>query len=176
METERLVLRPFRESDLEDFFDCCHNPNIGKNAGWKPHDTIEESKEVLTNVFLGNKDMLAIVLKEDDRVIGSIGIIEDSTRQNPKAGMIGFWLKESFWSKGFVSEAVKALLAYAFNTQGLDLISGRCYPHNARSRNTLERNGFAYEGMIHQAELTYDGLIYDHFCFYITKEMFTAEK
>lgn len=52
IETERLLLRPFRESDAEAFFKCCQNPNIGNNAGWKPHGSLEESQEILRSVFI----------------------------------------------------------------------------------------------------------------------------
>ena len=48
LETERLLLRPFRETDLQELFECCQNPNLGNNAGWEPHKSIEDSKEGFT--------------------------------------------------------------------------------------------------------------------------------
>lgn len=44
LETERLLLRPFRETDLQELFECCQNPNLGNNAGWEPHKSIEDPK------------------------------------------------------------------------------------------------------------------------------------
>ena len=58
IETERLILRPFTENDTEAVFNCCQNPNLGNNAGWKPHDTLEESLKILTNnIYTTKKHM-----------------------------------------------------------------------------------------------------------------------
>lgn len=169
IETERLLLRPFRESDAEAFFKCCQNPNIGNNAGWKPHGSLEESQEILRSVFISQSGIWAITLKEDGRLIGSVGIIPDPKRENPQARMLGYWLDESHWGKGYMTEAVQSVLDYGFNTLQLSLITANCYPHNERSQQVLKRHGFIYEGTLHQAELTYDGHLYDHQCYYLTK-------
>ena len=154
IETERLLLRPFRESDAEAFFKCCQNPNIGNNAGWKPHGSLEESQEILRSVFISQSGIWAIILKEDGRLIGSVGIIPDPKRENPQARMLGYWLDESHWGKGYMTEAVQSVLDYGFNTLQLNLITANCYPHNERSQQVLKRHGFIYEGTLHQAELT----------------------
>lgn len=169
IKTERLLLRPFRESDAEAFFKCCQNPNIGNNAGWKPHGYLEESQEILRSVFISQSGIWAITLKEDGRLIGSVGIIPDPKRENPQARMLGYWLDESHWGKGYMTEAVQSVLDYGFNTLQLSLITANCYPHNERSQQVLKRHGFIYEGTLHQAELTYDGHLYDHQCYYLTK-------
>ena len=169
IETERLLLRPFRESDAEAFFKCCQNPNIGNNAGWKPHRSLEESQEILRSVFISQPGIWAIILKEDGRLIGSVGIIPDSKRENPQARMLGYWLDESHWGKGYMTEAVQSVLDYGFNTLQLNLITANCYPHNERSQQVLKRHGFTYEGTLYQVELTYDGHLYDHQCYYLAK-------
>lgn len=146
IETERLLLRPFRESDAEAFFKCCQNPNIGNNAGWKPHGSLEESQEILRSVFISQSGIWAIILKEDGRLIGSVGIIPDPKRENPQARMLGYWLDESHWGKGYMTEAVQSVLDYGFSTLQLSLITANCYPHNERSQQLLKRHGFIYEG------------------------------
>lgn len=170
IETERLILRPFTENDAEAVFTCCRNPNLGNNAGWKPHETQEESLKILQTVFIPQKNIWAITKKEDRQLIGSIGIIPDPQRENPHVGMIGYWLDETQWGKGYMSEAVSVILKYGFNQLELTLISANCYPHNERSQQILKRQGFVYEGILHQAEVTYDGKIYDHLCYYLKKE------
>ena len=85
------------------------------------------------------------------------------------AGMIGYWLDEAQWGKGYMSEAVCAVLDYGFNKLGLTLISANCYPQNKRSQRVLEKMGFTYEGILHQAEVSYDDKIYDHLCYYLEK-------
>lgn len=93
IETNRLVLRPFSESDAPDVFESCKNPNLGNNAGWKPLETIEETIDVLNTIFIGKEGVWAIVSKETQQVIGSIGIIPDPKRENPHARMLGYWLR-----------------------------------------------------------------------------------
>ena len=113
------------------------------------------------------QNVWAIVLKSSGKLIGCAGIIADPKRQNVRTRMIGYWLGEEHWGKGYISEAVQELLRYGFNTLHLNLISAYCYPHNLRSRHVLERNGFTYEGTLRQSEQTYDGHIYDELCYYI---------
>ena len=83
--------------------------------------------------------------------------------------MIGYWLDEAQWEKGYIFEAASAVLDYGFNKLGLTLISANCYPQNKRSQRVLEKMGFTYEGILHQAEVSYDGKIYDHLCYYLEK-------
>lgn len=169
IETERLILRPFTENDTEAVFNCCQHPNLGNNAGWKPHDTLEESLKILQTIFIPQKDTWAITRKEDRLLIGAIGILPDPKRENSNAGMIGYWLDEAQWGKGYMSESVCAVLDYGFNKLGLTLISANCYPQNKRSQRVLEKMGFTYEGILHQAEVSYDDKIYDHLCYYLEK-------
>lgn len=167
IETKRLLLRPFQENDAEAFFACCQNPNLGNNAGWAPHKTLNESREILHSAFIGQEGIWAVTLKDTQQLIASIGIVPDPKRENPQVRMLGYWLDEPYWGKGYMSEAVQAVLNYGFNELQLSLITANCYPHNKRSQQVLKRNGFIYEGTLHQAELTYNGNIYDHQCYYL---------
>ncbi len=167
LETERLTLRPFRESDAEALFACCRNANLGNNAGWAPHQSIEESREILHTLFMKQENIWAITRKDSGQLIGSIGIIPDPKRENPQSRMLGYWLDEAHWGKGYMTEAVQAVINYAFKELHLSLITAYCYPHNKRSQKVLERNGFIYEGTLHQAELTYNGNVYAHECYYL---------
>ena len=65
IETNRLVLRPFSESDAPDVFESCKNPNLGNNAGWKPLETIEETIDVLNTIFTGKRKGLGYRIKRD---------------------------------------------------------------------------------------------------------------
>ena len=100
LETVRLLIRPFQEEDADAFFACCQNPNLGNNAGWAPHKTIEESREILQNVFIGQENIWAMILKDAQQLIGSIGIVPDPKRENPQVRMLGYWLDEAHWGKG----------------------------------------------------------------------------
>ena len=69
LETVRLLIRPFQEEDADAFFACCQNPNLGNNAGWAPHKTIEESREILQNVFIGQENIWAMILKDTQLLV-----------------------------------------------------------------------------------------------------------
>ena len=167
LHTERLFLRPFEERDAETFFTCCQNPNLGNNAGWPPHRTLDESRRILHSTFINQEGIWAVILKDTKQLIGSVGIIPDPKRENLQVRMLGYWLDESYWGKGYMTEAVQGVLNYGFEELRLSLITATCYPHNKRSQKVLKKNGFIYEGTLHQAELTYNGNIYDHQCYYL---------
>ena len=71
LKTERLILRRWEDSDAESLFEYAADPDVGPIAGWPPHQSIEESRDVIKNVFNG-KEAYAICLKTDDRAIGAI--------------------------------------------------------------------------------------------------------
>lgn len=171
LETERLLFRPFRESDAEAVFAFCQNPKLGNNAGWAPHRTVEESHEILRKVFMGQESIWAITLRDSGEIVGTAGLIPDPKRQNSGVRMLGYWLGEPHWGKGYMTEAVRVVLDYGFRELHLSLISAACYPHNKRSQQVLKRSGFQYEGKLHQAELTADGKVYDHLCYSLTQNL-----
>lgn len=173
LRTEQLVLRAFEETDAEALFACCRNPKLGDNAGWPPHQTLEESQEVLQTYFMLQESTWAITLSSTGQLIGSIGLISDPHRNNPQARMIGYWLDEAYWGKGIMSEAVQAVLKYGFEELQSSIITGTCYAHNERSANVLKRNGFIYEGTIHQAAVDHTANTYDLQCYYLTNSKTT---
>lgn len=167
--TERLILRGFREEDLDDFYGYAKNPNIGPNAGWKPHESKEESLEILRH-FIEKKEVWAIVDKDTDKVIGSIGLHNDERRNNSKVKMLGYVLDEAYWGKGLMTEAAKRVIKYAFEDLDLDLVSVYHFPFNIGSKRVIQKCGFHYEGTLRLASTIYDGSIYDNACYSLTKE------
>lgn len=167
LETERMILRPVVETDAEAIYDFCKNSNVGINAGWKPHESIEETREVMELVFLNQEFVFAMELKETKTLFGSIGIIPDPKRQNNKTRMIGYAISENYWGKGLATEAVQAVLRFGFQKLNLDLISAYCYPSNERSKKILKKCGFEYEGLLRLAEQRYDGVVLDNECYSI---------
>ena len=167
IETERLILRPITESDAEDIYAYSQNEHVGINAGWKPHENIEETREVMKVVFLNQEFVFGMVLKETGKLFGSIGLIPDPKRQNDSTRMIGYAIGENYWGNGFTTEAVLALLRFGFEELNLALISAYCYPSNDRSKNVLKKCGFQYEGRLRLAEKRYDGAVLDNECYAI---------
>ena len=167
--TERLILRGFHYSDLDDFFDYAKNPNVGPNAGWKPHENKRESLSVLRQ-FVNSDEVWAIVYKDNKKVIGSIGLHKDAKRSNRYARMIGYALSEEYWGQGLATEAAKCVIQYGFEILKLDIISVYHYPHNYRSKRVIEKCGFKYEGTLRQASILFDGNSYDEVCYSMTMD------
>ncbi len=75
--TKRLILRPIITDDVYDVFEYSKEPNVGLNAGWKPHESIEESLQVMQDIFINKENVFGIVLKKTGNLIGSVGLIDD---------------------------------------------------------------------------------------------------
>lgn len=148
IKTDRLVLRPFKDSDLEDFYEYAKTPGLGEMAGWPHHESIDDTRKVLDR-FKKNKDVLAI--EKDGKVIGSIGLhpVDDEFYkdfEDRKGKEIGFVLSEDFQRKKIMTEAVKALMKYAFEDLDLDFISAGYFRNNFKSRAFQKKLGFTYYG------------------------------
>ena len=168
--TERLTLRPFREDDVEALYAYSKDEAVGLGAGWKPHESLLESSDILHLVFLDQPTVWAVERQSDHRLMGSVGLITDSARQYGSARSLGYALGVDYWGQGYMTEAVRAVVRFGFGYMGLDLISATCYPDNPASRRVLEKCGFAYEGTLHRADLLYNGEIKDHLHFYLPHE------
>lgn len=168
LETNRLLLRPFKRSDLEDFFEYARNPNVGPNAGWPPHKSIEDSERIL-KMFIEGDEVLAIELKANHKVIGSLGLHPDKLRTTEDAKMLGYVLSEDYWGRGITTEAAKAVIRYAFEELGLNMVTVHHYDYNIRSRRVIDKCGFIYEGTLRHAIKLYNGNIYDLVCYSMTR-------
>lgn len=125
--TARLILRAFKPSDLNDFYQYASVAGVGEMAGWSHHQNIEESKMIL-DIFIHEDDTFAIVDKVDNKVIGSLGIHhyknEDTlTEFKELVGCeIGFVLAKDYWGQGLMKEAVIRVIDYLFNELNFDFI------------------------------------------------------
>lgn len=148
IETERLILRPWRETDLEDFFEYASVPGVGEMAGWKHHGSIEETKTIL-GFFIRDKKTFALELKENGKVIGSLGLEEldpDPVEGEKQGREIGYVLSKDYWGRGLMPEAVRAVIAYCFGVLGYDYLTCGHFARNDRSRRVVEKSGFSYFG------------------------------
>ncbi|NNE31945.1 MAG: GNAT family N-acetyltransferase [Winogradskyella sp.] len=124
IETERLILRPVKETDIDDFFELDSNPNVYVYLGRKPVTTIKQSEEMVAGILQQYKEFgigrLAIVKKDTNDFIGWSGLkYEQNLRADFNYYDIGYRLKEQFWGNGYATEAALASIDYGFN--GLDL-------------------------------------------------------
>ena len=145
LETERLILRPWREADAESLFRYASDPNIGPPAGWPPHESVENSREIITSV-LSTAETYAVCLKNGE-AIGSISLKrKGSTNMTDREDEceLGYWLGKPFWGRGYMPEAVAELLRRAF--EDLDMTTVWCgyYDGNSKSKRVQEKAGFLY--------------------------------
>ena len=145
-ETDRLVLRPWTEDDAESLFQYAKDPDVGPIAGWPVHTTVDNSKDIIKDV-LSADETYAVCLKEDNRAIGSIGLIPPAQTHTEVADdemEIGYWIGVPFWGKGLIPEAVRRLQEHAFFDLGCSAIWCGYYDGNEKSRRCQEKCGFTY--------------------------------
>lgn len=146
VETKRLVIRRFTLDDADDLFRYASNPNVGPDAGWIPHQNVDESKSLISK-WLKDPEMFAITKKTDGKLIGSIGLHQRFERA-VMCRELGYVLSEEEWGKGYMSEAVKEMIDYAFEEFGVEILLVKHHHMNMRSKRVIEKAGFTYEGRI----------------------------
>ena len=144
--TERLILRPWLETDAESLYEYAKDPAVGPIAGWPPHTSEENSRKIIKDV-LGVDETYAVCQKEDNRAIGSIGLMigKQSNLDLPDTeGEIGYWIGVPFWGQGLIPEAAKELLRHGFEDLHLTKIWCGYFDGNIKSKRVQEKCGFTY--------------------------------
>lgn len=144
--TERLILRPWEESDAESLYEYAKDPAVGPIAGWPPHTDVENSREIIKNV-LSADETYAVCLKSDDKAIGSIGLMIGSAAciDIPDSeGEIGYWIGVPFWGQGLIPEACMELIRRGFEDLHLKKLWCGYFDGNLKSKRVQEKCGFIY--------------------------------
>lgn len=146
IKTERLVLRPWRETDADSLYEYAKDPAVGPIAGWQPHTSVEDSLSVILNVLNGS-ECYAICEKENNRAIGSIELRlnghTDMTDKDDECEL-GYWLGKPFWGRGYMPEAANGILRRAFEKLGMTRVWCGYYEGNIKSKRVQEKLGFVY--------------------------------
>ena len=169
IETQRLLLRPFEEKDLEDLYEYAKNPYVGPAAGWPPHTSVADSHSILNN-FIEQGEVWALMLKEKNKVIGSLGLHKDQLRSATDVKMVGYVLSQDYWGLGLMPEAVKAVIESTFTTTDVAILTVHHYAHNLNSKRVIEKCGFRYEGTLRHCSQLFDQSVHDLVCYSITRE------
>ena len=148
LETDRLILRAWEITDLDDFFEYASVEGVGEKAGWEHHKSKDKSLEIL-KMFMEEKKIFAIVLKENQKAIGSIGIEElgeelDKDLDNLSGRELGYVLNKDYWNKGIMTEAVSKVVDYCFNTLKLNFLMASYFNYNIASKRVLENLNFKF--------------------------------
>jgi len=158
LQTDRLILRPWREDDAEDLYKYASDAEVGLPAGWLPHTSVANSREIIRTV-LSAPDTFAVCLKEDGKPIGSIGFHRKDLAEDDDEYELGYWIGKAFWGKGLIPEASREMLRYAFEELGMNRIWCGYYDGNEKSRRVQEKLGFVYQRMTEGIEVTLLGEI-----------------
>ena len=157
METERIVLRPWCDDDVEVLYKYASHPDVGPRAGWQPHGNIEESREVIHTVF-SNGTTWAIVLKATDEPIGAIGyMMENNITDRNDEPIVGYWIGRPYWGQGLCTEALRLMLSYIRSTTQIASLAGSHYTDNPASGRVMEKCGFVATGEFRKDESQYQG-------------------
>lgn len=138
-ETDRLILRRYMESDLQDLFAYLSNPKVVEYEPYKPM-TMEEVKGNL-DWRISTDEMIAVELKSTHKMIGNVYL----GKRDFDALEIGFVFNETYWENGYARESCEKLIALAFQNK-VHRIYAECDPENQNSWRLLEKMGFSREG------------------------------
>ncbi len=146
LETKRLILRPWEEADAEALYTYASDPKVGPPAGWPPHTSVENSREIIRAV-LAVPETYAVCQK-DGKPIGSVGLkLKGSTDMTDREDEceLGYWIGRPFWGQGLIPEAARELLRHGFEDLGMGAIWCGYYEGNEKSRKVQEKLGFQYQ-------------------------------
>lgn len=156
--TKRLVLREFRDEDAQDVYEYASNENVVKYLGFEPHQSVEASLDVIQK-FYKNANVFAI--EYNGKCIGCIEIRVDLLNE---VADIGYILNYNYWNQGFLTEALKEIIKYCFDTLKLNRVQASHFVENKASGRVMQKAGMLYEGTciqkIKRKDIFYDVVMY----------------
>ena len=143
------MLRPWQESDAKALFKYASDPEVGPRAGWPPHQSVEESLEIIRNIFSG-EGMWAVIWKDTSDSIGCVGYLPASASNlkiQDDECEVGYWIARPFWNMGICTEALRLVIDYCFKVKGFNTLWGDYFPENPASGKVMEKCGFQDTGI-----------------------------
>ena len=148
LETDRLILRPWEEKDLPDFFAYTGDAAVAPGMGWTCVESMDMARKFLA-VYISKKESLALELKETGEVIGDISVQPRPWERYPidpglQGREFGFGVNSRFWGRGLMPEAVAAVKDHCFRTLGYDFLTCGHFFGNEKSKRVIEKCGFTH--------------------------------
>jgi [ribosomal protein S5]-alanine N-acetyltransferase len=161
--SNRITLRPWRESDLESLVRHANNFNIWKNlTDGFPYPYTEEAGIAWLKMAIHEQVNINLAIETDGEAVGGIGVTfkEDIYRIN---AVIGYWLSEEYWGQGLMSESVTLLVDYIFKKYpDILTVYAEIFSYNPASVRVLEKCGFHVEA-IHKNAVIKNGQVIDEY-------------
>ena len=167
--TKRLELSAIVPADAENYFALCSNADVMRTFGLKPHGSIEETRGLISFLEkeLVEKRMIRWAVRErggNGALIGDVGYWRYVPSR--RRAEIGAKLAAEFWNKGYMTEAMAAVMDFGFTRMSLNGIEGNADPENGGSLKMLAKLGFEREGFVKEhtycpyRERYYDTILY----------------
>ena len=153
METERLILREFKEDDWPQVHEYGSDAEVVMYLPFGPNTKLD-TKEFINKVMARQKEQprisysFALVHQLDNKLIGSCRI--QITNVEYKEGEIGYVLNRNYWNKGYMTEAAKKVVEFGFEDLGLHRVYATCDPANSGSYRVMEKIGMQREGYLRE--------------------------
>jgi len=173
IDTERFLLRKLEVADADDMFkNWATDSEVTKFLSWKPHDNVEETKEIISQWALeyekdDNYDW-AIILKDIWEVIGEISVVR--MEEKHYSCEVGYCMSRKYWNKGIMTEALKDVINYLFSEVGFNRIVALHDTNNSASGKVMLKSGMKYEGTLRQANYNEKRGFYDLAVYGILKD------
>jgi len=151
LETSRLNLRPWKETDAENLYELAKNPHVGPIAGWPIHTSVENSLYIIREV-LSTEYTYSVTIKNEGKAVGSIGLMigeKSNLGIGADEAEIGYWIGEPYWGHGYIPEAVCELMRYAFEEISILTIWCGYFDGNQKSKRVNEKCGFRFHHTEH---------------------------
>lgn len=157
--TPRLRFRPWLETDADALYRYASDPDVGPRAGWPPHQSVEESLQVIRNIF-SNGHTWALELKETGEPIGCMGYYahgESNIDIGGNDAELGYWIAKPYWNQGLCTEALQTMIDHCFNVMCFQTLWADFFVDNPASGRVMEKCGFRDTGKINWCSQLYHG-------------------
>ena len=146
LETNRLILRPWKESDAESLYKYAKDPRVGPMAGWAVHTSVENSLQIIREL-LSVAENYAVTIKGTDIAVGCVGLMlgaDSNLNIGVNEAEIGYWLGVPHWGQGFIPEAARELMRHAFDELDISVIWCGYFDENEKSKRVNGKCGFNF--------------------------------
>ena len=172
LETPRLILRRFTADDAQAMYDSwASDPEVARYLTWPPHESVEVTRALLED-WTGhyaepNYYNWVMALEETGQIIGNVSVVRSDERIDEVE--LGYCMSRAFWGKGYMPEAVSAVIGYFFTEVGANRVSAKHEVENAKSGRVMQKAGMRFEGVRRQGFLGNRGIV-DVACYAILAE------
>ena len=172
--TQRLTLRPFRVADAQGMYDnWASDPQVTRYLTWSPHKNVSETTALLKDwcTLYSVPTYYNWVIELDGQPIGNVSVVRSSDKD--ERAELGYCMGRAFWNQGIMTEAVRAIIDFLFETVGLNRVEIWGSVFNPASGRVAEKCGLTREGIWRQYHRVPDGTFHDVVCYSILREEWT---